>query len=183
MPIALGRRCRGGWSRHAPLARRSDEPGVRVSGENGVESRAPVLCVIGHERSRSISQLTRGGSTFETSSTSCSVRPNATISPLSASMPICDLRQERRFAVACFSNNHSLAPRSFSPASRAGRLIRRSPSARANALPIVHTTTAIVCPYTANPNNGNWHVPVWLRLVHFHGHRARSLALWPSPGG
>ena len=34
-----------------------------------------------------------------------------------------------------------------------------------------------------NPKNGNWHVRVWLRLVHFHGHDARSLRLWPSPVG
>jgi hypothetical protein len=27
------------------------------------------------------------------------------------------------------------------------------------------------------PKNGNWHVRVWLRLVHFHGHDARSLRL------
>jgi hypothetical protein len=33
------------------------------------------------------------------------------------------------------------------------------------------------------PKNGNWHVRVWLRLVHFHGHDARSLRLWPSPVG
>src|SRR5271165_6170434 len=36
----------------------------------------------------------------------------------------CNLRQARRFAVPCFSNNHSPAPRSFSPCcqrSSAGR--------------------------------------------------------------
>ena len=37
--------------------------------------------------------------------------------------------------------------------------------------------------WTLNPKNGNWHVRVWLRLVHFHGHDARSLRLWPSPVG
>jgi threonine/homoserine efflux transporter RhtA len=34
-----------------------------------------------------------------------------------------------------------------------------------------------------HPKNGNWYVRVWLRLVHFHGHDARSLRLWPSPVG
>src|SRR5271165_3395172 len=55
------------------------------------------------------------GSTCEASSTSLSVKSNATISPLFASRPICNLRQARRFAVPCFSNNHSPAPRSFNP--------------------------------------------------------------------
>ena len=55
------------------------------------------------------------GITCEASSTSLSVKSNATISPLFASRPICNLRQARRFAVPCFSNNHSPAPRNFSP--------------------------------------------------------------------
>src|SRR5208282_4919563 len=55
------------------------------------------------------------GSTCEASSTSLSVKSNVTISPLFASRPICNLRQARRFAVPCFSNNHSPAPRKFQP--------------------------------------------------------------------
>jgi hypothetical protein len=42
MPVALGRRCCGSWSRHGPLAWRNDETGARVSGENGVENSAPI---------------------------------------------------------------------------------------------------------------------------------------------
>src|SRR5208282_2117276 len=38
MPVALGRRCCGSWSRHGPLAWRNDETGARVSGETGVEN-------------------------------------------------------------------------------------------------------------------------------------------------
>src|SRR5450759_5966804 len=49
------------------------------------------------------------------SSTSLSVKSKATISPLPASMPMCNLRQARRFVVPCFSNNHSPAPRNFNP--------------------------------------------------------------------
>jgi len=30
-------------------------------------------------------------------------------------MPMCNLRQARRFVVPCFSNNHSPVPRNFSP--------------------------------------------------------------------
>ena len=30
-------------------------------------------------------------------------------------MPMCNLRQARRFVVPCFSNNHSPAPRNFRP--------------------------------------------------------------------
>jgi hypothetical protein len=47
------------------------------------------------------------------SSTSLSVRSNATISPLSASMPIWSLRRERRFAVPCFARAAQLQPRAI----------------------------------------------------------------------
>src|SRR5271157_1912607 len=46
MPVALGRRCCGSWSRHGPLAWRNDETGARVSGENGVENSTPIIGVI-----------------------------------------------------------------------------------------------------------------------------------------
>ena len=49
MPVALGRRCCGSWSRHGPLAWRNDETGARVSGENGVENSAPIIGAIGHK--------------------------------------------------------------------------------------------------------------------------------------
>ncbi len=49
MPVALGRRCCGSWSRHGPFARRNDEIGVRVSGENGVENSAPIIGAIGQK--------------------------------------------------------------------------------------------------------------------------------------
>src|SRR5208337_5369687 len=49
MPVALGRRCCGSWSRHGPLAWRNDETGARVSGENGVENSASIIGAIGHK--------------------------------------------------------------------------------------------------------------------------------------
>src|SRR5271166_4712366 len=57
MPVALGRRCCGSWSRHGPLAWRNDETGARVSGENGVENSAPIIGAIGHKRARGFDQL------------------------------------------------------------------------------------------------------------------------------
>src|SRR3954467_14997994 len=47
------------------------------------------------------------GSTWEASSTSRSVRREATIRPVTASKPMCSLRQERRLLVPCFSTSHS----------------------------------------------------------------------------
>src|SRR3954447_24166525 len=46
-------------------------------------------------------------STCEASSTSRSVRMEATIRPLTASKPMCSLRHERRLLVPCFSTSHS----------------------------------------------------------------------------
>src|SRR4051812_25041522 len=66
-------------------------------------------------------------STCEASSTSRSVRMEATIRPVTASKPMCSLRQERRLLVPCFSTSHStqLQPGTVNqqvdrPASRAG---------------------------------------------------------------
>ena len=50
------------------------------------------------------------GSTCEASSTSRSVRMEATIRPVTASKPMCSLRHERRLLVPCFSTSHSPGP-------------------------------------------------------------------------
>src|SRR4051794_36103084 len=55
------------------------------------------------------------GSTCEASSTSRSVRMEATIRPVTASKPMCNLRHDRRLRVPCFSTSHSPGPPSFSP--------------------------------------------------------------------
>src|SRR4051812_8862101 len=47
------------------------------------------------------------GSTWEASSTLRSVRMEATIRPVTASKPMCNLRHERRLLVPCFSTSHS----------------------------------------------------------------------------
>src|SRR5271165_2123178 len=57
----------------------------------------------------------RSASAIAASSTSFLVTSTATISPLTASTPICSLRQDRRRDVPCFSTSHSPAPPSFSP--------------------------------------------------------------------
>lgn len=51
----------------------------------------------------------------EASSISPFVRSTATISPLSASMPMCSFRQDLRREVLCFSTSQAPAPPSFSP--------------------------------------------------------------------
>ena len=56
----------------------------------------PVISAIGQEGSRSRVNCASKVSTWEASSTSLLVRSKATISPLPASMPICNLRQARR---------------------------------------------------------------------------------------
>ena len=55
------------------------------------------------------------GPTCEPSSPSWGVSSDATIRPVSASTPMCILRQDRRRLVPCFSISHSPAPHSFSP--------------------------------------------------------------------
>src|SRR4051795_8934523 len=55
------------------------------------------------------------GPTWEPSSTSLVVSAVATIWPVSASIPMCSFRQDRRVLVPCFSSSHSPAPQSFRP--------------------------------------------------------------------
>ena len=55
------------------------------------------------------------GPTWEPSSTSLVVSAAATIWPVSASMPMCSFRQDRRVLVPCFSSSHSPAPHGFRP--------------------------------------------------------------------
>ncbi len=116
MSVALGRRCCGSWSGHGPIARRNDQTDAwflaRTASRTPLRSYAPSAI---NERGASTSCFNKD-STRAASSTFFSVKSNATISPLFAPGPICNLRQARRFAVPCFSNNHSPAPRNFSPA-------------------------------------------------------------------
>ena len=55
------------------------------------------------------------GSTCEPSSTSLVVSSEARICPVSASTPMCSLRQDRRLRVPCFSTSHSPGPQSRRP--------------------------------------------------------------------
>ena len=69
------------------------------------------------------------GPTWEPSSASLSVSTAATIWPVSASMPRCSFRQDRRVLVPCFSISHSPAPHSFRPVLSTSRCMG-SPSLR-----------------------------------------------------
>src|SRR5215216_4794215 len=55
------------------------------------------------------------GPTWEPSSTSWVVSVAATIWPVSASLPRCNFRQDRRALVPCFSTSHSPGPHSVRP--------------------------------------------------------------------
>ena len=101
--------------RHRLLAWMHDEQGMRISRDNGIVHEAPVMAPSAMNDAGATPNCSSKGSTCEASSTSLSVRSHAVISPLSASMPMCSLRQARRLKVPRFSNSHSRAPRSFSP--------------------------------------------------------------------
>ena len=74
-----------------------------------------MVAAVAQEEFDRVSNLIEQRFDLEASSTSRSVRMEATIRPVSASKPICSLRQERRLLVPCFSTSHSPGPPSFRP--------------------------------------------------------------------
>ena len=115
------------------------------------------------------------GTTWEPSSTSLRVSDAATIWPVSASMPMCSVRQDRRVLAPCFSISHSPAPQSFRPVLSTSRC-KGSPSRRdrgrgtssvaARRLSVVWSGTAkarlrrpMMGPCCTDPTSGAWNRP------------------------
>ena len=74
-----------------------------------------VIAAVAHEDLHRLGDLVEQGLELGGIIDVRSVRMEATIRPVTASKPMCSLRQERRLLVPCFSTSHSPGPPSFSP--------------------------------------------------------------------
>jgi hypothetical protein len=92
-----------------------DDRGIGMAGRDLAVDAVLVVWAITGERSAGIANPVEQGSDLQPSSRSLVVSAAATMRPVSASIPMCSLRDDRRRLVPCFSTNHSPAPHSFNP--------------------------------------------------------------------
>ena len=119
----------GGGAEHGIGAGWHDYLCIRMALIQGGVHPGSVIAAVAQEELHRLGDWSSRGSTCEASSTSRSVRMEATIRPVTASKPMWNLRQERRLLVPCFSTSHSPGPLSFRPELSTSRWIG-SPVAR-----------------------------------------------------
>ena len=107
----------------------------RVSCGDVIVDALPVIRAIGRERSNRAYDLVEQGADLRGVIDVTRAQVAATIRPVSASTPMCSLRQERRAFVPCFSSSHLPDPHSFSPVLPTNRCTGAEPAAPPESRP------------------------------------------------
>jgi hypothetical protein len=115
MTVALGRLTRGRCTGSRRRSRRHDDGGLRLVVRHRTIDAILIVGAITGERRHVPGHLSKQRANLRGVIHVVRRRIGGTISPVSASIPMCNFRQARRVLVPCFSISHSPAPPSSNP--------------------------------------------------------------------